>query len=151
LRFSTAELSLAYRILVPEQRRRVCSAEEVSPRHGQRRDLRLSSARQKDQETLGSQTATPHAEQLGLDVPPASTPRGPQFGLAHLVAHPRDGGQLGGAHQGQRGPLGLARLGDAPVFALHLTSTRDSATVDSIRATVDPVAQRRSVPCIVLA
>ena len=112
---------------------------------------RLSSARQKDQETLGSQTATPHAEQLGLDVPPASTPRGPQFGLAHLVAHPRDGGQLGGAHQGQRGPLGLARLGDAPVFALHLTSTRDSATVDSIRATVDPVAQRRSVPCIVLA
>jgi hypothetical protein len=71
--------------------------------------------------------------------------------LAHLVAHPRDGGQHGGAHQGQRGPLGLARLGDAPVFALHLTSTRDSATVDSIRATVDPVAQRRSVPCIVLA
>jgi len=40
LRFSTAELSLAYRILVPEQRRRVCSAEEVSPRDGQRRDLR---------------------------------------------------------------------------------------------------------------
>jgi hypothetical protein len=53
---------------------------------------RVSSARQKDQETLGSQTATPHAEELGLDVPPASTPPGPQFGLAHLVAHPRAAG-----------------------------------------------------------
>ena len=111
---------------------------------------RLSWAPQKDQETIGSQTAAPHAEQLGLDVPPASTPRGTQFGLPHLVAHPRDGGQLGGAHQGQRGPLGLARLGDVPVFALHL-STWNSATLHSIRATVDPVAQRRSVLCIVLA
>jgi hypothetical protein len=81
---------------------------------------RVSWARQKDQETIGPQTAAPPAEQPGLDVPPASTPPGPRFGLAHLVAHPRDGGQLGGAHQGQGDPLGLARLGDVPVFALHL-------------------------------
>ena len=34
LRLLTAELSLAYRILVPEQRRRMSSAEEVSPQVG---------------------------------------------------------------------------------------------------------------------
>jgi hypothetical protein len=111
---------------------------------------RVSSARQKDQETIGSRTAAPHAEQLGLDVPPASTPPGPQFGLAHLVAHPGTAGssvvRIRGSAIRPASPASATR----PCLP-YTSTTRDSATVDSIRTTVDPVAQRRSVLCIVLA
>ena len=72
-RLGAAELSAAYSILVPERRpRSMAGGQEGRCRDDQRGDLRAGvQARQKEQETIGSQTAAlrAHAGQLGLDVP----------------------------------------------------------------------------------
>jgi hypothetical protein len=72
-RLQAAELSAAYRILVPERpSRSVRAGQEASCADEQCSDLRrVSSARQKEQQTISSQTAAlqSHAEDLGLDVP----------------------------------------------------------------------------------
>jgi site-specific DNA recombinase len=72
-RHAATDLSVAYAILVPQRRARIARAgQEGRPQHDQRGDLRPgSSARQKKDETIASQTAAlrAHAEQLGLDVP----------------------------------------------------------------------------------
>ena len=73
-RLQAAELSAAYRILVPERPARAACA-RVRKRAVLMSNAaiyaRVSSARQKEQETIRSQTAAlrTHAERLGLDVP----------------------------------------------------------------------------------
>jgi hypothetical protein len=111
---------------------------------------RVSSARQKDQETLGSQTATPHAEQLVLDVPPASTPPGPSPGWP--TSSPTPGTAGSSVVRIRVSAVRSASPASATRPCLPYTSprpgTRPRLTASGPR---DPVAQRRSVPCIVLA
>ena len=72
-RLQAAELSAAYRILVPDRPSRACAPvrKRVLLMSNAAIYARVSSARQKEAETIGSQTAAlrTHAEQLGLNVP----------------------------------------------------------------------------------
>ena len=73
-RLQAAELSAAYRVLVPNARRAACGpVRERVPTMSSNAAIyaRVSSARQKEPETIRSQTAAlrSHAGQLGLDVP----------------------------------------------------------------------------------
>ena len=76
-RHAATDLSVAYAISVPQRRARTARAgQEGRPQHDRSMTsaaiyARVSSARQKKDETIGSQTAAlrAHAEQLGLDVP----------------------------------------------------------------------------------
>ena len=72
-RHAATDLSVAYAILVPQRRARIGGPARKDDRAMTSAAIyaRVSSARQKKDETIGSQTAAlrAHAEQLGLDVP----------------------------------------------------------------------------------
>ena len=72
-RHAATDLSVAYTILVPQRRARVQQdAKEGGPRNDKRGNLcPVSSARQKKDETIASQTAAlrAHVDRLGLSVP----------------------------------------------------------------------------------
>ena len=71
-RHAATDVSVAYAILVPQRRARIRAGEEGRPPRDERGDLRPGVlARQKKDETIGSQTAAlrAHARQLGFEVP----------------------------------------------------------------------------------